>query len=51
MGSRSNWFVTTQQKHYRIAENVGGIKHWQIQLFGLFGEENFGEWPPKRYGY
>ena len=30
---------------YRIAENVGGRKHWQIQLIGLFGEKNFGEWP------
>ena len=23
-------------------------KHWQIQLFGLFGEENFGEWPTNK---
>ena len=28
---------------YRIAENVNGRKLWQIQLFGLFGRENFGE--------
>ena len=33
---------------YCIAENVGGRKHWQIQLFGLFGEENFGEWPTNK---
>ena len=26
---------------YRIAENVGGRKHWQIQLI----EKIFGEWP------
>ena len=32
----------------RIAENVGGRKHWRIQLFGLFGEENFGEWPTNK---
>ena len=30
---------------YRIAENVGGRKLWRIQLFRLFGGENFGEWP------
>ena len=29
--------------YYRIAENVGGRKHWRIQLFGLFGEETFGK--------
>ena len=28
---------------YHIAENVGGRKHWRIQLFGLFGEETFGK--------
>ena len=28
---------------YRIAENVGGRKHWQIQLFGLLGVLNIGE--------
>ena len=31
--------------YYRIAENVGRRKHWQIQLFRLFEGENFGEWP------
>ena len=30
---------------YGIAENVGGRKLWRIQLFRLFGGENFGEWP------
>ena len=24
---------------------TGGIEHWQIQLFRLFGGEKFGEWP------
>ena len=28
-----------------IAENIGRIKHWQIQLFRLFRGEKFGEWP------
>ena len=25
-------------------ENIGGRKQWQIQLFGLFEAENFGDW-------
>ena len=31
--------------HTSLAENIGTIKHWQIQLFRLFGGERFGEWP------
>ena len=31
------------QHLYRIAENVGGRKHWRIQVFRLFEGENFGE--------
>ena len=34
--------------NYRIVENVGGRKYWQIQLFRLFGGENFGEWPTNK---
>ena len=34
-------FVTV----YRIVKNFGGRKHWRIQLFRLFGGENFDEWP------
>ena len=26
-------------------ENIGGIEHWWIQLFRLYGVEKFGEWP------
>ena len=40
--------MMTDKLHYRIAENVGGRKHWQIQLFGLFGEANFGESPTNK---
>ena len=28
-----------------VVENTGGRKHWQNQLFRLFGVENFGKWP------
>ena len=35
----------TQHAIYCIAENTGGIKYWQIQLFRLFGRETFGKWP------
>ena len=30
---------------YHMTENVGRRKHWQNQLFRLFGGESFGEWP------
>ena len=32
------------QSIYCIAENVDGRRHWQFQLFRLFGGENFGKW-------
>ena len=28
-----------------MAENIGGIKHWRIQLFSLFRGKTFGDWP------
>ena len=37
--SRTNISRTT------VVENIGGRKHWQNQLFRLFGAENFGKWP------
>ena len=30
---------------------LAGENNWQIQLFGLFGEENFGEWPKIKNKY
>ena len=30
--------------YYYVMENIGGIKHWPIQLFRLFGEEKFDKW-------
>ena len=38
-------FLSNELNKYRIAENIGGRKHWRIQLFRLFRVENFGEWP------
>ena len=35
--------MMTDKLHYRIEENIGRRKHWQIQLFELFGEDNFSE--------
>ena len=29
--------------NYHVAENVGGRKHWWIQLFGLLRVQNFGK--------
>ena len=40
--------MMTDKLHYRIVENIGGRKHWQIQLFGLFGEDNFDECPTNK---
>ena len=42
-----NW-IKSNRPMYRIAENVGRRKHWRIQLFRSFGEENFGEWPTNK---
>ena len=43
--SKRFWHLKAFTAIYRIAENIGGRKLWRIQLFRLFGGENFGEWP------
>ena len=53
--SKTPKFPPVKILSYRIAENVGGRKHWRIKLSGLFGGENIGEWSFSRsqplYGF
>ena len=37
--------LTDVYKTYCMAENIVGIKHWQIHLFTLLEGEKFGKWP------
>ena len=40
--------MMTDKLYYCIEENVGRRNHWQIQLFKLFGEENYGKCPTNK---
>ena len=40
--------INFEHFNYCIAKNFGGRKYWRIQLFELFGGENFGKWSPNK---